>query len=433
MGTPLSGGRSSSTTKGKVKNWGNEYERLGVALMKYVNHSGAKDDGTFIVKDEIIALESAIRGHAALIVSAEARAAFGLPALVINEKITETWGYPGITPGDPVTMEYEKLRAARVDEEPRTIFLSKEFLEKNGRHHAGAGTYTPFLPKKTTTAAASEYTPATLIVTEPLSSALFVHTGATKIRPSTGGRLRGKFKQHYATTFANEKIEALLMAQVDAGLQRELARTTEWTMVNGFARDCRELYAMRRLQDGTEVRKYDGLVHWDLFTVEKLKEKALLRQFKMHGELNALDHYCGGHDLSKEGLRLNSPPDWGEWEPFSAIVRAVQGGLLAGSMPSKDDGGTRETIFPSFAKTKKLDGYLFGMQTRLLSTDNNELDFAGLHDLASERTAIKVRKVRGKAQSGNACVMPAPTAREQAMEPPTTRRRIPGCNSFQLQ
>ena len=80
-----------SAMKGKIKNWGNEYERLGVALMKYVNHSGAKDDGTFIVKDEIITLESAIRGHAALTVSAEARSAFGLPALVINETITQTW------------------------------------------------------------------------------------------------------------------------------------------------------------------------------------------------------------------------------------------------------------------------------------------------------------------------------------------------------
>ena len=90
MGTPLSGSRTTSATKGKMKNWGNEYEKLGVAMTNYVKHSSAKDNGDFIVKDEIIKLESAIRGHAALIVSAEARAAFGLPALVINETITQT-------------------------------------------------------------------------------------------------------------------------------------------------------------------------------------------------------------------------------------------------------------------------------------------------------------------------------------------------------
>ena len=64
---------------------------------------------------------------------------------MINETITQNWGYPGIEHGDPVTMEYESLRAARADEDPRTVFLSKEFLENNKLHHAGAGVYTSYL------------------------------------------------------------------------------------------------------------------------------------------------------------------------------------------------------------------------------------------------------------------------------------------------
>ena len=165
MGTPLGGSRSTSATKGKMKNWGNEYEKLGVAMTNYVRHGSAKDNGDFIVKDEISRLESAIRGRAALVVSAEARAAFGLPGLVINETVTQNWGYPGIELGDPVTMEYERLRASRADDDPRIVFLSKEFLEDKKLHHAGAGVYTSYLSKKSATATVSEYASATLEVT----------------------------------------------------------------------------------------------------------------------------------------------------------------------------------------------------------------------------------------------------------------------------
>ena len=54
------GARSSSASKGKVKIWGNEYEKLGVAIMNHVKHCDAQDDGDFIVKDEISKLENAI-------------------------------------------------------------------------------------------------------------------------------------------------------------------------------------------------------------------------------------------------------------------------------------------------------------------------------------------------------------------------------------
>ena len=68
--------------------------------------------------------------------------------------------------------------------------------------------------------------------------------------------------------------------------------------------------------DGSDVKKYKP----EKFSKEKLREKALLRQFKMHGQLHALDHYCGGYDLSQEGLEKHPPPDWGEWENASTIV-----------------------------------------------------------------------------------------------------------------
>jgi hypothetical protein len=112
MSTPLSGVRSSSASKGKApKTWGNEYEKLGVALMNHVKQCDAKDDGDFIVKEEIAKLENAIRGSATLVVSERARDAFGLPELVINETVTNTYGYPDIELGDPITVEYEKTRS----------------------------------------------------------------------------------------------------------------------------------------------------------------------------------------------------------------------------------------------------------------------------------------------------------------------------------
>ena len=107
MSTPLSGARSSSASKGKVKTWGNEYEKLGVAMMSHIKRCDAKDDGDFIVKEEASKLENAMRGHATHVVGAKARSAFNLPQLVINDTITQTWGYPGIALGDPITVEYE--------------------------------------------------------------------------------------------------------------------------------------------------------------------------------------------------------------------------------------------------------------------------------------------------------------------------------------
>jgi hypothetical protein len=102
--------------------------------------------------------------------------------------------------------------------------LSKEYLEHRNLHHAGAGVYASFLSRKIPSGTVSEYTSATLEVTEPLNSALLIFTGATKIRLSTSGRLRGKYKKYYATHFANPKAEALLMAQADAERQCKLAR-----------------------------------------------------------------------------------------------------------------------------------------------------------------------------------------------------------------
>jgi hypothetical protein len=52
MSTPLGGARSSSASKGKVKTWVNEYEKLGVAMTNHVRRCSAEDAGTFIVKDE---------------------------------------------------------------------------------------------------------------------------------------------------------------------------------------------------------------------------------------------------------------------------------------------------------------------------------------------------------------------------------------------
>ena len=196
MSTPLGGARSSSASKGKVKTWVNEYEKLGVAMTNHVRRCSAEDAGTFIVKDEIGMLENAMRGCATHVVSERARSAFGLPALVINDMVTQTWGYPGIEPGDPITVEYEGVRAWREDGDPRIVFMSKEFLENRTLNHAGAGVFTSFLSKKSATATVSEYAPATLEVTEPLNSALLIFTGDTQIRLSTSGRLRGKYKKY---------------------------------------------------------------------------------------------------------------------------------------------------------------------------------------------------------------------------------------------
>ena len=49
MNTPLSGARSSSASKGKVKTWGNEYEKLGVAMMSHIKRCEAKGDGDFML------------------------------------------------------------------------------------------------------------------------------------------------------------------------------------------------------------------------------------------------------------------------------------------------------------------------------------------------------------------------------------------------
>ena len=43
------------------------------------------------------------------------------------------------------------------------------------------------------------------------------------------------------------------------------------------------------------------------------------------------------------------------------------------------------------------------MQTRLMSQENNELDFAGLKDPPYARTAIKELKVRGRSPAGTTC------------------------------
>ena len=102
MITPPSGARSSSASKGKVKTWGNEYEKLGVAMMSHIKRCDAQDDGDFIVKDEIskLRLENAMRGKATHVVGTKARSAFNLPRLVINDTITQTYGVcPGITWG----------------------------------------------------------------------------------------------------------------------------------------------------------------------------------------------------------------------------------------------------------------------------------------------------------------------------------------------
>ena len=72
-------------------------------------------------------------------------------------------------------------------------------------------------------------------------------------------------------------------------------------------------------------------------------------------------------------------------------------------MPPRDVVGTRETIFPSFSKTK-VEGYSLDMQTRLMSLENNELEFAGLKDPAIARTAIKELKARGRSPAGTTCV-----------------------------
>ena len=176
MGTPLSGVRSTSASKGKAKTWANEYEKLGVAIMNHVKRTDARDDGDFIVKDQVNMQENAMRGDATLVVSGEAREAFSLPELVINDTVTSTYGYDGVDLGDPITVEYERLRAWRDGAKNyRTAFLSKEFLEKRGLHHAGPGVYTSFLSKKSPSAA-SEYQPTTLEVTEPFCSALFIFT-----------------------------------------------------------------------------------------------------------------------------------------------------------------------------------------------------------------------------------------------------------------
>jgi hypothetical protein len=343
-------------------------------------------------------LENAMRGCATHVVSKRARSAFGLPALVINDTVTQTWGYPGIELGDPITVEYEGVRAWREDDDPRIVFMSKEFLENRTLHHAGAGVFTSFLSKKSATATVSEYASATLEVTEPLHSALLIFTGDTQIRLSTSGRLRGKYKKYYATHFANPKVEALLMAQVDAERQWRLVRTTDWKMVDGFAHDSPKLHVVTKSADGSDIQPYKP----HRFAKDKLREKALLRQYKMHGELHALDHYCGGHDLSAAELARSPPQDWGEWEQASTIVRAINGKLPAGTMPPKDIVGTRETIFPSFSKTKT-EGYSLDMQTRLMSVENNELEFAGLKDPPVARTAIKELKIRARNPAGTTC------------------------------
>ena len=131
MIAPPGGARSSSASKGKVKIWGNEYEKLGVAIMNHVKRCDAQDDEDFIVKDEIGKLENAIRGKATHVVGKKASSAFNLPELVINDTITNTYGYPGINLGDLVTLEYERLRAWREGDNLRTVFFSKEFLESS--------------------------------------------------------------------------------------------------------------------------------------------------------------------------------------------------------------------------------------------------------------------------------------------------------------
>ena len=158
-----------------------------------------------------------------------------------------------------------------------------------------------------------------------------------------------------------------------------------------FAYNDPRVHVETELSDGSKVKLYKS----QKFSMEKLREKALLRQYRMHGELHALDHYCGGHDLSSAELERNPPPDWGEWEQAITIVRAINGNLAAGTMPPRDVVGTRETIFPSFSKTKN-EGYSMTMQTRLMSSENNELDFAGLKDPPHVRTAIKGLKARGR-------------------------------------
>jgi hypothetical protein len=40
---------------------------------------------------------------------------------VINETITNTYGYPGINLGDLVTLEYERIRAWREDDNLRIL------------------------------------------------------------------------------------------------------------------------------------------------------------------------------------------------------------------------------------------------------------------------------------------------------------------------
>ena len=69
----MGGARSSSASKGKVKTWVNEYEKLGVAMTNHVRRCSAEDAGTFIVKDEIGMLENAMRGCATHVVSKRAR------------------------------------------------------------------------------------------------------------------------------------------------------------------------------------------------------------------------------------------------------------------------------------------------------------------------------------------------------------------------
>ena len=76
----------------------------------------------------------------------------------------------------------------------------------------------------------------------------------------------------------------LLMAQVDAERQCKLARETDWKMVEGFVEDDPGLHVVRTLPDGSKVKPYKPLK----FAKEKLREKALLRQYKMHGELHVL-------------------------------------------------------------------------------------------------------------------------------------------------
>ena len=67
MSTPLGGSSSfleRFSSKGKVKTWVNEYEKLGVAITNHVRRCSAEDAGTFTVKDEIGMLENAMRGCA---------------------------------------------------------------------------------------------------------------------------------------------------------------------------------------------------------------------------------------------------------------------------------------------------------------------------------------------------------------------------------